>query len=212
MKSRLPFALSLIALAGGLTVAAQNVTAQQTPPGPPPMPGMERHGPPPPPPPHFVPSPADRAAFLDAHIAALHAGLKLTPEQEKLWPPVEAALRAGAKSAQERHEKFRSEPHPDDIIAFLRRISEAETARGETLKAIADAAAPLYATLTEEQKRRLPILMHKPHFFGGHFGMMGGMHDGPRGWRGGEDGPEGFGPHGPGPHDQGDDGPHDGWD
>lgn len=32
-------------------------------------------------------SDADRAAFLDARIAALHAGLKLSPEQEKLWPP-----------------------------------------------------------------------------------------------------------------------------
>ena len=35
----------------------------------------------------------DRAAFADARIAGLHAGLKLNPEQEKLWPPVEAAMR-----------------------------------------------------------------------------------------------------------------------
>jgi len=35
----------------------------------------------------------DISAFGDARIAALHAGLKLTAEQEKLWPPVEAALR-----------------------------------------------------------------------------------------------------------------------
>ena len=38
-------------------------------------------------------TPEDRAAFTDARIAALHAGLKLTPDQEKLWPPVEAAIR-----------------------------------------------------------------------------------------------------------------------
>src|SRR6201986_4529989 len=35
----------------------------------------------------------DRAAFADARIAAVHAGLKLTADQEKLWPPVEAAVR-----------------------------------------------------------------------------------------------------------------------
>ncbi|HJZ21063.1 MAG TPA: hypothetical protein VJ226_08900, partial [Bradyrhizobium sp.] len=35
----------------------------------------------------------DRAAFADARIAAVHAGLKLTPDQEKLWPPVESAVR-----------------------------------------------------------------------------------------------------------------------
>ena len=35
------------------------------------------------------PGAADIAAFGDARIAALHAGLKLTADQEKLWPPVE---------------------------------------------------------------------------------------------------------------------------
>ena len=39
----------------------------------------------------------DRAAFADARIAAVHAGLKLTPDQEKLWPPVEAALKDFSK-------------------------------------------------------------------------------------------------------------------
>ena len=34
-------------------------------------------------------TPEDRAAFTDARIAALHAGLELNADQEKLWPPVE---------------------------------------------------------------------------------------------------------------------------
>jgi len=34
----------------------------------------------------------DRAAFLDARLAALHAGLKLTPDQEKSWPGFEEAF------------------------------------------------------------------------------------------------------------------------
>ena len=42
-------------------------------------------------------NPEDRAAFADARIAAVHAGLKLTADQEKLWPPVEAAVRDFAK-------------------------------------------------------------------------------------------------------------------
>src|SRR3979490_73369 len=41
--------------------------------------------------------PEDRAAFPDARIAAVKAGLKLTPDQEKLWPPVETAVRDFAK-------------------------------------------------------------------------------------------------------------------
>ena len=39
----------------------------------------------------------DRAAVVDARIAALKAGLKLTPDQEKNWPAYEAALRNLAK-------------------------------------------------------------------------------------------------------------------
>src|SRR5947209_8688944 len=35
----------------------------------------------------------DRAALADAKIAAVHAGLKLSADQEKLWPPVESAVR-----------------------------------------------------------------------------------------------------------------------
>src|SRR6201986_84872 len=46
---------------------------------------------------HMRMSPEDRAAFADARIAAVHAGLKLTPDQEKLWPPLEAAVRDFAK-------------------------------------------------------------------------------------------------------------------
>src|SRR5437879_11997852 len=42
---------------------------------------------------HVRMNPEDRAAFTDARIAAVKAGPKLTPEQEKLWPPVEAAGR-----------------------------------------------------------------------------------------------------------------------
>lgn len=39
----------------------------------------------------------DRAAFVDAKIAAVKAGLQLTPDQDKMWPPVETAVRDFAK-------------------------------------------------------------------------------------------------------------------
>src|ERR1700750_2421910 len=42
-------------------------------------------------------NPEDRPAYADARIAAVHAGLKLTADQEKLWPPVEAAVKEFAK-------------------------------------------------------------------------------------------------------------------
>src|SRR6202046_71199 len=44
----------------------------------------------------------DVAAFADARIAALKAGLELTPDQAKNWPTFEAALRNMAQVRAER--------------------------------------------------------------------------------------------------------------
>ena len=186
MKPGLPFALTMIALVGsGIVLAASNGHAGQ-PPAPVNVPaGTEKQ----------VFSPADRAAFLDARIAALHAGLTLSPEQEKLWPAVEAAVRTAANNAMARRQKFKDAQAPASLVDRLRRRGENAVARGQNLEAIADAAAPLYATLSEDQKHRLPVLMHgvMPHFFQRHFAMMD---DGHEFWwrRGGWDKPEGFAP------------------
>ena len=52
--------------------------------------------------PRWRPTAEDAAAMTDARIAALRTGLKLSAEQEKLWPPVEAAIRALAKQRADR--------------------------------------------------------------------------------------------------------------
>jgi zinc resistance-associated protein len=183
MKPGLPAALTMIALVGsGVVLAAVNGHAGQPPANVPAV--TEKH----------VFSPADRAAFLDARIAALHAGLTLSPEQEKLWPSVETAVRTAANNAMARRQKFKDAPAPASLVDRLRRRGENAVARGQNLEAIADAAAPLYATLSEDQKHRLPMLMHglMPHFQR-HFAMMD---DGQEFWwrRGGWDKPEGFAP------------------
>ena len=125
-------------------------------------------------------SPEDRAAFRDARIAGLHAGLKLNPDQEKLWPPVETALRDLAKQREARMQAWseRREQAQDNPPEALRGMADAATARGEALRKLADATAPLYATLDEGQKRRAMILARP---------MGRGM--GPGGWR--RHGPEG---------------------
>ncbi len=147
MKMRLPL-LVIAVLGSSLSLISLNANAQQSPPAARPAP------------PHPRLSPADRAAFFEAHISGLHAGLQLTPEQEKFWPPVEAALRLGQKSVVDRMAKVRNEPRPTDAIAWLRRMSEVDLENGQTLKALADASAPLYQSLTDDQKHRLPFLLH----------------------------------------------------
>lgn len=123
-------------------------------------------------------SPEDRAAFTDARIAALRAGIKLTPDQEKLWPPVETAIRDLAKQREARREAWRERREKQvEAPDAIRAMGDAAIARGEALRKLADASAPLYATLDEGQKRRAKMLVRPigPHW--GHKGWRRGGRD-----------------------------------
>jgi hypothetical protein len=131
-------------------------------------------------------NPEDRAAFADARIAAVHAGLKLNADQEKLWPPVEGAVRDFAKLRIDRANARMNAPQdaqtPDDPVARLRERADNMAASATALKKIADAADPLYKSLDDGQKRRLAILTHMGRFggegwrHGFEHGMMGRDH------------------------------------
>lgn len=130
---------------------------------------------------HTRMNPEDRAAFVDARIAAVHAGLKLNADQDKLWPPVETAVRELAKLRIDRaNARMNAGPgdadkdagKPDDPVARLRQRAEDMGATSAALKKIADAAEPLYKTLDDGQKRRLAVLTR-------HRGPFGGGDDGP---------------------------------
>lgn len=121
----------------------------------------------------------DRAAFTDARIAGLHAGLKLSPEQEALWPPVETALRDLSKQRDAQRaarREFRRERGrmTDDAPGALRAMADAATARGEALRKLADASTPLFASLDEGQKHRAMVLARPMRPFGGPHGHRHG--------------------------------------
>jgi zinc resistance-associated protein len=134
---------------------------------------------------HWRPSQADLNAFTDARIAALKAGLQLTPDQEKNWPGVEQAIREVAQAKQGHAAAARSEhqqQNPVDLIQRLRDRADAMTKNAANLKQLADAAQPLYQSLNDDQKHRLVFLVRDLRFEHRHFG----------GWRerhGGEGGP-----------------------
>ncbi|MFO1117516.1 MAG: Spy/CpxP family protein refolding chaperone [Beijerinckiaceae bacterium] len=213
MKSRMPLVLGMVTAIGMVGAAGLGMAQTAAPPGPPPAAG--------------VPSPPDasggwgpgmgrwmggemghrwnalskedRAAFLDARIAAIHAGLRLTPDQEKLWPNVETAVRDMAKTMTDFGDKARAGERPKDPVEGMQRMAQFTIARGEALKKVADAAAPLYAALTQEQKDRLPRLAHPG--MRERMGMWMRHHGMNWGWGRDEDGPRGprmgMGPMGP---------------
>jgi zinc resistance-associated protein len=123
--------------------------------------------------PRWRPTAADIAAFSDARIAALHAGLALTPDQEKLWPPVEGVLKEMAKKRADRVEQRRAEREqnkgPIDPMLRLRRGAEFMSETGADLKRLADTAQPLYDKLDDAQKHRLQVLVRH--------GMRDGMRE-----------------------------------
>ena len=108
--------------------------------------------------PRWRPSAQDIAAFGDARIAALHAGLQLTAEQEKNWPAVESVLRDLAKQRSERLAARASADRPKDPLERLALRADVLSQRGSALKKLADAAGPLYKSLDEAQKHRFVVL------------------------------------------------------
>jgi len=127
---------------------------------------------------HMRMNPEDRAAFLDSRIAAVHAGLKLNADQEKLWPPVEAAVRDFAKTRMEQanarmNAREQGDKQTVDPVTRLRQRADNMATASAGLKKIADAADPLYKTLDEGQKRRLTALVHNRGMFGERGGRRG---------------------------------------
>lgn len=169
MKKALILATTAAVIGGSLL--AYNVYAQQQPPA------RAR----------WQPSAADVGAFANARIAAIHAGLALNADQEKLWPLVEGVLKDIAKRRVERFEKFRAErqaqtqaqppaqPTPPDPITRMRRGAEFMGERAVDLKKLADASQPLYEKLDDAQKRRFAILLRS--------GMRPGMQNRFARWR-----------------------------
>ncbi len=107
----------------------------------------------------------DISALTDARVAGLKAGLKLTPEQEKNWPAVEAAIREGGKARAARHEEWRKLKHEGaegrrNAIEVMQLKAKSMQERATRMSALASAAKPLYDSLDEGQKLRFGMLIH----------------------------------------------------
>jgi hypothetical protein len=156
----------------------------------------------------------DHEAMLDAKLAGLRAGLRLTSDQEKFWPPFETAIRDAAKlhmdqmkSMMDRMRKMHEtmmQGEPDETVSPIDRLEamgQGMSARGAAIEKVAEAGKPLYASLDDSQKRRF-VMLGRALFMMGHghaaAAMMHGMmghgamgHEGMMG--GGSDRMEGMG-------------------
>ena len=87
-----------------------------------------------------------RVVLNDAQIASIKARLQLTPDQERMWPAVEAALRTIA------YAKAHGAPAANDMASL-----NADSAEVQGLKS---AAVPLIMSFSDEQKNEVRNLAH----------------------------------------------------
>lgn len=100
--------------------------------------------------------------LTDLRIAVVRHALELSPEQQKYWPAIEAAIRARADARRQRLQNIATrvgEDQPNrDFIKILQNHAKNLSERGTELKNLADAWEPLYVTLNDAQKQRMRVL------------------------------------------------------
>lgn len=158
------------------------------------------------------PSPETIARLEDGRIAFAKAALKLTPDQDKLWAPVEEKIRAGFAERQKTREEWKAkrderraereakdEKGNGEKLALPDRIekrSERMTKQAERLneraakvKEFGEVLKPLYASFTPEQQAVAGKVLGQ--FVGKGHGSRWAMHRGfggkGHGERGGRD-------------------------
>jgi hypothetical protein len=110
--------------------------------------------------PRNQPTAENIGARVDARLTRIKARLRLTAEQEKHWPAVEAAIRELAKERAARIGERRASRDATDraqanVVERMRRRADAMSTRAVSLKTLADATEPLYNSLDDAQKQRL---------------------------------------------------------
>jgi hypothetical protein len=114
---------------------------------------------------------AEHERMLDTHLARMKAEIRLTAAQEAHWRRFEAVVRDAAKthldSMMEKlaRSKVGEKPSP---IEHARGIADEMAKSSTAVKTVADAAEPLFESLSAEQKRkfarRLQMLVERlPH-------------------------------------------------
>ncbi len=111
----------------------------------------------------FRPTIEDMRAFADARLAALHAGLGLSADQEKNWPAFEQAAREMSKLRLDRvsaaiGDRRDRGPQAGDPAERMHERAAVMTQTGAAMQKVADALDPLYKSLDDSQKRRFALL------------------------------------------------------
>lgn len=119
------------------------------------------------------PMPGER---IEARLAYAKAALKITPAQEASWNALAEVLRRHARAMDEQHatrRAARDTGQTDSAIDRLQRRQETMQAASARMTEVLEAAKPLYASFSDEQKKEADALLSR-----GDRGGRGGHHRG----------------------------------
>ncbi len=106
-------------------------------------------------------SAASKTDHVEARIKELHTKLKIAPEQEELWNNVAQVMRDNAKTMEAlikaRKEKAGAMTAVDDLKSY----GEIAEAHADGLKKFVPAFEPLYAAMSDAQKKSADTLFRQ---------------------------------------------------
>ena len=113
---------------------------------------------------------------IDGTLAFYRTELRVTDAQQSQWNAFADAVRSAAGTLKQAVTKALQESGPVPAPEQIERRMALLTAQLEAMRAVQAAARPLYAALSDEQKRSADTLMAE-HLrgMGGGMGMRGGM-------------------------------------
>jgi hypothetical protein len=106
------------------------------------------------------PLPGER---IEARLAYAKAALKITPAQEAQWNDLAAVLRRHA-AAMDQQAAQRHSAHHDQSVSAIERLTQRQTLMSEAaarMSEVLEAAKPLYAVLSDEQKKEADALLNR---------------------------------------------------
>ncbi len=98
-------------------------------------------------------------SFAEGRIAFIKAELAITDAQKSVWDTYAAALRKNFESMQSMHKSMMSATTPANPVERLDIHITAMDSRLQSLKEVKPALAALYATLSDDQKKKADDLL-----------------------------------------------------
>lgn len=107
---------------------------------------------------------------IDARLAYAKEALKITPAQEAQWNALAEVLRRHARTTDEQIAQRRNEPRDRSLSAIerLQRREELMAAASARATEVLEAAKPLYAVLSDDQKKEADALLSRGNRRGDH--------------------------------------------